>query len=119
MIDHHHSKAPIPLKTFGVEIWVRLTCPECHRRSSFRGPRTNHSSVLVSCPCGKDYTIRDGITDLDIGVFFGDCRDALEPFPQEINPLTNLPVVDLPATLIDGPTGQGVLDATESVNKLN
>lgn len=109
----------IPLKTFDVEIWIRLTCSKCHTRSSYRGPRTNHSSVLVTCQCGAEYTIRDGITDLDIGVFKGDCRDALEPYPQETNALTGMPVIPLEAKLVDGPMGQGVVEVSESINKLN
>lgn len=115
------EKAPKPLKLFDVEIWIRITCPNCHLRQSFRGPRTNHSSVRVTCKCGEEYTIRDGITDLDIGVFYGDVRDALEPFPQEQeqNPLTGLPVIPIEARVIEAPGGQGILEQGESINKLN
>lgn len=110
---------PVAVPKFDVELWVRLTCPNCHTRQSFRAPRTNHASVLVTCKCGEDFTIRDGITDLDIGVFFGDCREALEPYPQETNQVTGMPVIPLEAKLVDGPGGQGFLEEGESVNKLN
>lgn len=92
---NNNPKQPRRVKNFSVEIWVRFDCPQCRRRVGFQSPKTNHTSSLVHCQCGEPYTIRDGITDLDVGVFFGDAREDAEPaLAPDVSHLPPMPIGD-------------------------